>query len=245
MPRPVIGICTALEQARFGPWTDLAALTPFAYVAAVQRADGLAVLLPPDPRARAEDADPWLDRIDGLILAGGIDMDPSTYGAERHPETGPTTVLERDEFELALAARAMERDLPLLGICRGMQVMNVATGGTLHQHIPDVVGHFGHRRNIGTFADNDHLVALEPGSRVAEVAGETTHRSYSHHHQAVKDLGDGFVGTGTSVEDGLIEAFEAPGRRFALGVQWHPEADETSRVIAALVEEARRSVRAA
>lgn len=236
----MIGICTSLEPARFGAWSELAALTPFAYVAAVQRAGGIALLLPPDLGAQAE-PDLWLDRIDGLILAGGVDVDPTTYGAVAHPETRGT-VIERDEFELALARRAMERDLPLLGICRGMQVLNVAQGGTLVQHIPDHVGHVGHRRNIGTFDGNDHPVALEAGSLAARAAGETEHRSYSHHHQAVDRLGDGLVVTGRATDDGIVEAVEAPQHRFVLGVQWHPEADETSRVIGALVEEARAAL---
>jgi putative glutamine amidotransferase len=242
MRRPVIGICTSLEPARYGAWTELAALTPFAYVAAVQRAGGVALLLPPDATA-AQDADVWLDRIDGLMLAGGADVDPATYGAEPHPQTGGT-VLERDEFELALARRAMERDLPLLGICRGMQVLNVARGGTLVQHLPDDVGHAGHRRNLGTFAGNDHVVTLDEGSLAARAAGETDHRSASHHHHGVDRVGAGLVVTGRAAEDGVPEALEAPGHRFVLGVQWHPEADEASRVIAALVAEARDVVAA-
>lgn len=238
----MIGICTALEPARFGAWSEIAALTPFAYIAAVQRAGGIAFQLPPDATA-ADDPDLWLDRVDALVLAGGVDVDPSTYGAERHPETHGT-VIERDEFELALARRAIERDLPLLGICRGMQVLNVAQGGTLVQHLPDTVGHFGHRRNIGTFDGNDHPVVLEDGSLAARAVGETEHRSYSHHHQAVDRLGAGLVVSGRSVDDDLVEAVEAPDRRFVLGVQWHPEADQTSRVIGALVEEARDVVAA-
>jgi putative glutamine amidotransferase len=132
----------------------------------------------------------------------------------------------------------MERDLPLLGICRGMQVMNVARGGTLHQHIPDVVGHEQHRRNVGTFAGNDHQVRLQAGSLAARVAGEERHRTLSHHHQAVDAVGEGYVVTGWSTDDELPETLELPDRRFALGVQWHPEADETSPVVAALVAEA-------
>jgi putative glutamine amidotransferase len=240
--RPVIGICAALEPARFGAWSEIAALTPFSYIAAVQRAGGIAIQLPPDPSA-AEDPDLWLDRVDGLLLAGGVDVDPATYGAARHPETHGT-VRERDDFEMALVRRALERDLPLLGICRGMQVLNVAQGGTLVQHLPDTLGHFGHRRNIGTFDGNDHPVRLEDGSMAARDEGETEHRSYSQHNQAIDQVGDGLVVTGRSVDDDLVEAVESPEHRFVLGVQWHPEADETSRVVAALVAEARDVVAA-
>jgi putative glutamine amidotransferase len=239
MDRPVIGICTYLDTVRWGAWEDRAAMVPAGYVGAVQRAGGLAVLLPPDRQA-LDDPDPLLDPLDGLILAGGVDVGPQTYGADPHPDTDPPNEL-RDAFELALARRALERELPLLGICRGMQVMNVAAGGTLHQHLPDVVGHERHRETIGVFAD--HAVRLHEGSLAARAAGEQLHATKSHHHQGVDVLGEGFVVTGWSELDELPEAIEHPGRRFALGVQWHPEADETSRLIAALVEDARAALR--
>ena len=229
--RPVIGICSYLETMRWGAWEDRAAMVPAGYLGAVQRAGGLAVLLPPDPEA-TRDPDPVLDLLDGLILAGGVDVDPATYGATPLPTTDPPNT-ERDAFELALARRALERDLPLLGICRGMQVMNVAAGGTLHQHVDNPI----HRRTLGQFVD--HEVRLEDGSLAARAAGETVHPSKSHHHQAVDALGEGFVVTGRSPEDDLPEAIEDPERRYALGVQWHPEADETSRLIGSLVSEAR------
>ena len=235
MALPRIGICTNLEVARYGAWAEVAAFVPYDYVRAVSRAGGIALLLAPDG-ALTEDPSEVLDLLDGLILAGGSDMDPATYGAERHPET-KGDVPERDAFELAMARAASERDLPLLGICRGMQVLNVARGGTLVQHVPDVVGHDEHRRHLGRFAGNDHPVVLEPGSAAARAAGEEVHRTLSHHHQAVDRLGEGLVVTGRS-DDGLVEAVEDPGRGFVLGVQWHPEADETSRVVAQLVEEA-------
>jgi putative glutamine amidotransferase len=239
MDRPVIGICTYLDTVRWGAWEDRAAMVPAGYVGAVQRAGGLAVLLPPDRQA-LDDPDPWLDPLDGLILAGGVDVGPQTYGANAHPDTDPPNEL-RDAFELALTRRALERELPLLGICRGMQVMNVAAGGTLHQHLPDVVGHEQHRETLGVF--NDHAVRLAEGSLAARAAGEELHATKSHHHQGVDVLGEGFVVTGWSELDELPEAIEHPGRRFALGVQWHPEADETSRLIAALVGDARSALR--
>ena len=146
---------------------------------------------------------------------------------------------ERDRTEIALARRAIERDMPLLGVCRGMQVINVAQGGTLHQHIPDLVGHEDHRPNPGSFEDSDDDVRLEPGSLAVRAAGESTHGTKSHHHQAVDQLGDGLIVTGYSTLDDLPETIEAPACQFVLGVQWHPEADESSRVIAALVAQAR------
>ena len=237
MARPTIGICTPLERARWGAWDLDAFLVPRNYVDAVRRAGGLVLLLAPDP-AITEDPDEILDRVDAVMLGGGADLDPGSYGAERHPET-IGCVPERDAFEIALARRALERDLPVLGICRGMQLINVARGGTLHQHLPDVVGHDHHRRVLGTFDGNDHDVRLEPGSLAARAAREELHATKSHHHQAVDRVGDGLVVTGWAEIDELPEAIELPGNRFALGVQWHPEADEASRLIAALVEEAR------
>ncbi|HVW18932.1 MAG TPA: gamma-glutamyl-gamma-aminobutyrate hydrolase family protein [Solirubrobacteraceae bacterium] len=243
MSRPVIGICAALERAQWTVWDQEAVLISRSYVDAVQRAGGVALVIPPDARAERE-PDELLDLLDGLILAGGSDMDPALYGARPHPKT-TGVVRERDTFELALARRALERDLPLLGICRGMQVMNVAAGGTLDQHLPDSRGHEGHRRALGTFDGSDHEVRLEPGTLAARAAGEDEHHTKSHHHQGVERIGEGLVVTGWSTfDDGLAEAIEAPGRRFALGVQWHPEADEASHVIEAFVREA-AAVRAA
>ncbi len=235
--RPVIGLCTALERARWSVWDQQAVLLPRNYVDAVHRAGGIALLLPPDPAAVA-DPDPLLDLLDGLLLAGGADMDPATYGGERHPETAGM-VPERDAFELALAARAMERDLPFLGVCRGMQVMNVARGGTLAQHLPDDYGHGDHRRSLGSFDDADHDVRLAAGSLAERVAGEPVHPTKSHHHQGVQEIGAGLEVSGWATLDDLPEAIEAPGNRFALGVQWHPEADVASPMIAGLVDEAR------
>ncbi len=237
-PRPVIGICTALEQARWSLWDRRAALLAYDYITAIQRAGGLALMIPPDPQL-TEDPDDALDRLDGLILAGGADIDPANYGAEPGPLTR-NTVPERDRSEIALAGRAIDRDMPVLGICRGMQLINVAQGGTLTQHVPDLVGHEEHRRNPGSFANSDHEVRLEPGSLAALAAGQELHEVKSHHHQGVDRLGEGLAVTGYCVLDDLPETIEAPGRRFVLGVQWHPEADEKSRVIGFLVEQARQ-----
>jgi putative glutamine amidotransferase len=231
--RPVIGICTPLERARWGAWDLPAYLLPRSYVDAVQRAGAMALLLAPDP-ALTEDPDEVLHRIDGLMLAGGADIEPAAYGADAHAET-IGSVPERDAFELSLVRRALERDLPLLAICRGMQVMNIAYGGTLHQHLPELLRHHEHRRVLGSFDGSDHDVRLAPGSLAASAAGEDVHATKSHHHQGVDRVGVGLVVTGWSQIDDLPEALEVPGNRFALGVQWHPEADETSRLIGALV----------
>ncbi len=234
---PRIGICTALEQARWGVWDQPAMLLPRNYIDAVQRAGGVAVMLPPDPRVTAE-PDLALDLIDGLLLAGGADVDPSFYGEQRAPQT-VHTVPERDDFELALARRAIERDIPLLGVCRGMQVMNIAQGGTLIQDLPTLLGHSHHCRAPGNFDSADHPVHLAAGSNAAKAAGGEHTGSLSHHHQGIGRLGEDLVVTGWSDLDELPEAIEVPDKRFALGVQWHPEADATSQIIATLVEEAR------
>jgi putative glutamine amidotransferase len=240
MARPAIGICTALEKARWSVWELDAALLPMNYVRAVQRAGGLALMLPPDEQL-IDDPEELLCRLDGLILAGGADIDPSSYGAERDPHT-VDTMPERDRFEIALAHAAIERDLPLLGICRGMQLVNVACGGTLIQHLPDRFGHGEHRRVVGSFEGSDHEVNLLDGSLAQEAAGQPVHTTKSHHHQGVDCLGAGLVVSGTSAfEDELAEAIELPGKRFVLGVQWHPEADPDSPVVGALVAAAARS----
>jgi putative glutamine amidotransferase len=236
---PVIGIVGALEQAHYGIWDKPCVLTQLSYIEAIQRAGGVAVLIAPDAAVVA-DPDLILDRIDALVLAGGADIDPSAYGEEPHPLT-VNTVPARDSIEVALTQRALERDLPILGICRGMQVLNVVFGGTLIQDLPEAFGHHEHRRNLGSFNDSEHDVVLTPGSLAAAAAGEQRHMTRSHHHQGVDRVGDGLVVSGRAVMDQLPEAIEAPEQTFVLGVQWHPEADPYSRIVGALVEHARRS----
>jgi putative glutamine amidotransferase len=240
MSRPVIGICTSLEQARWSVWDQPAMLVARNYVDAVQLAGGLVLMLPPDA-ALAEDPDQVLDLIDALVLVGGADIDPAFYGQTAHEAT-VETVPERDAFEIALANAAIERDLPVLGICRGMQLLNVARGGTLLQHLPQHFGHDEHLRSIGSFDGADHEVRLRAGSLAASAAGERKHATKSHHHQGIDRLGEGLVVSGNStLDDDLPEAIELPDKRFVLGVQWHPEADVASRVIGALVEAARQA----
>jgi putative glutamine amidotransferase len=234
--RPVIGICTALEQARWGVWEQQAALLGIGYVQAVQRAGGMVLMLPPDERL-VEDPEQALELINGLMLAGGADIDPASYGEKAHPLT-VGTVPERDAFEIALARGAIERDLPVLGICRGMQLINVARGGTLLQHLPEQLGHEEHRRVIGSFDGAEHDVTLTDGSLAASAAGELVHVTRSHHHQGVDRVGEGLVVSGLSAMEDLPEAIELPDRRFVLGVQWHPEADVASSVVGALVHAA-------
>jgi putative glutamine amidotransferase len=238
--KPLIGICAALEHARYSVWEQVVHMLPAPYVEAVHAAGAMAVLLPVDASLVPE-VDPLLDRIDGLLVAGGSDIDPTFYGAtEIHPETAGM-VPERDRFEIAMVRGAVERDMPALGICRGMQLINVALGGTLIQHVPDTVGHHDHRRTLGSFENADHVVRLQPGSLAARAAGEERHATKSHHHQAVDLLGDGLVASGWA-DDDLVEAIEAPEQQYLLGVQWHPEVDQESGVVASLVSATRARV---
>jgi putative glutamine amidotransferase len=234
-----IGICAALERVRWGPWDTDVALTPLSYVKAVQAAGGIAVELPPDSRTEPKQI---LRHVDGLMLAGGRDVDPRSYGAEPDPETDQSRP-EREGFEIALARRAIEREVPVLGICRGMQMLNVALGGTLEQHLPDRIGSDRHRHTLGVFGDHD--VRLQPGSLAARAAGAESVAVKSHHHQAIDNLGEGLAATGWSVPDDVIEAIELPSHPFALGILWHPEEDARSRVIGALVGAAEREGAAA
>ncbi len=237
---PAIGICAAVERVSWGVWDGYeVTLAPRSYVRCVQRAGGVAIVLPPDPSAVSE-PDLLLDRVDALMLAGGADIDPASYGAEPHPETKGTWP-DRDAFELALTRRALQRDMPVLGICRGMQLLNVALGGTLTQHLPETLGAETHRTVVGTFSE--HHVRLEPDSLACTAANVESFVVWSRHHQGVDRLGEGLKVTGWSAEDDLPEAIELPGKHFALGVIWHPEEDESSKVIAALVEAASANAR--
>jgi putative glutamine amidotransferase len=234
--RPAIGICAAIERVSWGVWDGYeVTLAPRAYVNAVQRAGGLAIVLPPDEAAVAY-PDLLLDRVDALLMAGGADIDPASYDAEPHPETKGTWP-ERDAFEIALARRALERDMPVLGICRGMQLLNVALGGSLDQHLPETNENSVHRSVAGSFGT--HRVRLTPGTLACGAAGTEGLMVMSHHHQGVERLGEGLEASGWSDGDDIVEAIELPGKRFALGVVWHPEEDEDSKLIAALVESAR------
>ncbi|MHB8235635.1 MAG: gamma-glutamyl-gamma-aminobutyrate hydrolase family protein [Solirubrobacteraceae bacterium] len=237
MDRPVIGMCTAMERARWSVWDQTAVLLPHNYVEAVQRAGGLAVLLAPDEQLVQEPGQ-VLELIDGLLLAGGADLDPAGYGQTEHAETHGA-VPERDVFEIALTRAAIERDLPVLGICRGMQLINVALGGTLIQHLPEHLGHSDHRRVNGSFDGSDHDVDVVDNTVARRVIGAAAHATKSHHHQGVDRVGAGLRVSATSPFDGLVEALELPDRSFVLGVQWHPEADELSPVVGGLVEAAR------
>lgn len=231
MGRPLVGISAALERARFTVWEDIEVnVSPRAYSREVEAAGGVAVLLPAQDPGKAEEL---LEPLSGLILAGGADLDPATYGAAVAPgTTGFNSV--RDRFELALVRAALDMELPVLGICRGMQLLNVACGGTLDQQIENQELHL-HRP--GTFAD--HSVRVEAGSLAARAVGGERIAVRSHHHQGVGRLGEELVATGWSEPDGLVEAIELPGRAFALGVLWHTEEEPDGTVVAALLEAAR------
>ena len=237
--RPVIGLTTYSEPARMLAWDREFAMLHASYLAATERAGGIAVLLPAqgagadEVRDRAEET---LNRIDGLVLTGGADVDPARYGQARQERTSPPRVL-RDEWELALATAALRRGVPLLAVCRGLQILNVALGGSLHQHLPDVVGHHGHQPSPGIFGVVE--VATEPGTRTAELIGSLL-QVRCHHHQAVARLAPGLTVTGRAA-DGTVEAVEVTGSSFAVAVQWHPEEDsEDARLFAALVRAGRQ-----
>jgi putative glutamine amidotransferase len=229
---PVIGISAYCEQARWGVWDSQAMVLPRRYADRVSAAGAIPVLLPPVP-----DVAEALGQLDGLMLSGGGDIDPARYQAEPAPQTASVRE-ERDTAEFALLPAALSLRLPVLGICRGMQVINVARGGSLHQHLPDVVGHDGHAPVPGAFGS--HRVRVAPGSRLAAILGADGADVPTHHHQAVDRLGQGLTATAWA-EDGTIEAFELdPGESpFVLAVQWHPEAGDEPSLFRALVAAAR------
>lgn len=227
--RPVIGITTYLTRARFGSWDVDSALIPWMYVEAIERAGGRALLVPPSVDGSTE----TLDVLDGVLFSGGNDLDPASYGAEAHPQTTDTSS-ERDRAELALLEGALARDMPVLAVCRGSQVLNVARGGDLVQHLPEVVGDEKHKHTPGVFAD--HAVEIKEGSRLAGIVGPRAEVK-SHHHQGYGRVGEGLQEVAWA-EDHTVEALEDPEKRFAVGVLWHPEAAEDAALFEALVREA-------
>jgi putative glutamine amidotransferase len=229
--RPLIGITSYAEEIRWGGWTDEAAFVPLAYVHAVQHAGGRALVVPPTEDGLEE----TLDALDGVIFSGGGDVDPALYGEKPHAETDPPGV-DRDRAELRFVQAALDRDMPVLAVCRGSQLLNVARGGDLVQHLPDAVGHDRHKRKPGAFSD--HEVKVAPDSRLGELLGEHAPVK-SHHHQGYGRIGDGLRAVAWA-EDGLVEGLEDGRQRFALGVLWHPEEGEDAALFQALVNEARR-----
>ena len=224
--RPVIGITSYVEQAKWLVWENEVALAPMTYVEAIRRAGGRPVILPPMP----EGVDETLASLDGIVFSGGSDIGPERYGADAHPQTKNVRNW-RDDAELPLLEGALARDIPTLAICRGMQLLNVVRGGDLHQHLPDLVGHEEHKQMPIVFGG--HEVRIDPGSRAGALLGEHAHIR-SHHHQAPDRLGDGLTAFAWA-EDGTVEGIEDARRRFALGVLWHPEAGEDLRLFGGLV----------
>ena len=230
----MIGLTTYRQRAQSGVWDVDASFLPGVYIEGVTRAGGIAALLPPQP---VDDviADRMIEGLDGLVIAGGRDIDPAAYGHDPHPSTDEPA-RDRDDWEFALMRAALRRRTPVLGICRGAQVLNVALGGTLIQHLPDVVGHTRHQQGKGVFSTS--VVDTVSGSRLAGLIGESV-QVRCYHHQAIDRLADGLV-VSAADGDGVIEAVEMPGRDFVVAVQWHPEETlEDVRIFAGLVEAAR------
>jgi putative glutamine amidotransferase len=227
--RPVIGITSYAEEVAWGAWVEAAALVPISYVHAIERAGGRPLIVPPSD----ESIDETLAVLDGIVFSGGSDLDPAHYGADPHPETDEAREV-RDRAELALLSAALERDVPVLAVCRGSQVLNVARGGDLVQHLPDVVGDEKHKHTPGSFADHD--VEVDPGTRLGGILGARAPVK-SHHHQGFGRLGEG-LRESARAEDGTVEALEDPSKRFAVGVLWHPEAGEDAALFEELVREA-------
>jgi gamma-glutamyl-gamma-aminobutyrate hydrolase PuuD len=228
--RPLIGITTYVTPAKWGAWDAETALVPAAYVRSIEAAGGRPLLVPPSD----DGVDETLTALHGLVLPGGADLGPQLYGQEPHKETYGV-VPERDRGELALLQGALERDLPVLAICRGSQVLNIARGGDLVQHLPEIVGHHGHKEQPGVFGDHD--VRIDAESRLGEVVGARAPIK-SHHHQGFGRVGEGLREVAWA-DDGTVEAIEDPQAPFVLGVLWHPEAGEDKALFHALVEAAR------
>ena len=238
--RPVIGITCYVEDIDRDPWVgQRSAVLPHGYVDHVTRAGGIAVILPPRLDVDAEMAAAVLDRVDGLIVAGGADVESSRYAAPAHP-TSQSPRPDRDSWEIALVSQARARDLPLLGICRGMQIMAVQAGGALEQHLPERVGHDDHSVAPGVYAR--HPVSVVPGTALARIIDAGEHSVPTYHHQGV--LASSLAGTAYVISawhaDGTPEAMEDPTGRFRLAVQWHPEAGEDPRLFDALIVASRR-----
>jgi putative glutamine amidotransferase len=226
MGTPLIGITAYSLQAHWGNWDLPAVLLPRRYCDMVAAAGAVPVLLPPTTAVTHA-----LARLDGLVLSGGGDIDPQRYGATKHPRCGPASP-ERDQAELDLCRAALATGLPLLGICRGLQVLNVALDGTLHQHLPDTVGHDGHSPELAGYGT--HKVSVAPGTRLASILGTSEMAVPTHHHQAVDTLGTGLIATAWT-DDGVIEAAEsAQTGPFVVAVQWHPEVDDDLSLFTAL-----------
>ncbi|GAA3301016.1 gamma-glutamyl-gamma-aminobutyrate hydrolase family protein [Dactylosporangium vinaceum] len=231
MTRPIIGITAYAEQARWGVWDTRAVLVPEAYVRMVRAAGARAVVIPPDDLGGREDAAGLVERLDGLLLAGGADIEPGRYGAEAHPST--VTRPDRDAGELAVLHAALAVDLPVLGVCRGAELLAVAYGGSLIQHLPDVLGNGRHQPAPGVYGV--HPARFAAGSCAERVFGAADEVN-SYHHQGIDSAG-GLTVTGWA-DDDVVEAVEDPARRFVLGVQWHPEEMGDVRPFAALVRAA-------
>ncbi|WP_405372155.1 MULTISPECIES: gamma-glutamyl-gamma-aminobutyrate hydrolase family protein [unclassified Microbacterium] len=223
-PRPVIGLTTYLEQATQGVWDVRASFLPQQYFDAVTASGGVAVLLPPQP-SPGPAAAAVLDGLDGLILTGGLDVQPELYGAPRHPLTDPARA-DRDAWEIALLAGARDRGIPVFGICRGLQLINVASGGTLHQHLPEALGTERYKIGGGVFAEN--TVTVDAGTTLSGLIGAGDYGVHSYHHQGIDRLGDGLVVTART-DDGLVQAVESPGDDYLVAVQWHPEENSADR----------------
>jgi putative glutamine amidotransferase len=229
--KPIVGITSYAEEVTWGAWVEPSAVVPLAYVRSVEHAGGRPLVVPPSEEGIEE----TLAVLDGIIFSGGSDLHPELYDADPHPETREVRE-ERDRAELALLSAALERDMPVLAVCRGSQILNVARGGDLVQHLPEVVGHERHRHKPGAFSDHD--VTLEPETRIGRLLGERAPVK-SHHHQGFGRIGEGLQEAAWA-EDGTIEALEDPAKRFAVGVLWHPEEGEDMALFEALVEEASR-----